>query len=418
MAQPYIIDFELRVAALKSLMDGEEVRGFAKQGLKYPVGETDLGGGKRVIASQTHYMILEPGLPPVSEPNIELTHEPGGFTLAQARFFLSESPGGGAGSHAPSIINPWTEELKEPAPEKPKPKSRDDGAVLIQHWIDDLGIKPPIQREAWRTWKLFQELSGEKRLSEITRDDATKLRHHMLEVLDLASNTVAKNCGHLRAAFKHAESVHGYKGENPFASLISKKLIANRADEVEGESYSEEEMAIVRADLDNWRDDARLLWVLCATTGMRAGEAFLIKGERTIEGVRCVNLRPTLKGETIKTPQSKRWLPLPKQVLPFIPSRIEGPLFERSQSAVLHWVNRRLAKLGLARQDSAKSLKSLRHRAVERLNTARNSKGMSVPVKVPEQITGHALEGVHNKKYFKKRDSMPVLKEWIDLIGY
>jgi integrase len=318
---------------------------------------------------------------------------------------------------------PGWRDAPEPIPSAPGKRKAaahkgDDGVILIQNWIDDLGIKPAIQREAWRTWNLFQELNGGKRLSEITRQDAVNLRHHMLEVMKMATITAAKNCGHLRAAFRHAITVRGYKGDNHFASLVSKKLIINRGDSEEGVSYSEEEMAIVRADLDNWRDDARLLWVLCATTGMRAGEAFLIKGETTIDGVRCVNLRPTREGEKIKTIQSKRWLPIPKQVLPLVPSKIEGPLFERSQSAVLHWANRRLADLGLAGVDSAKSLKSLRHRAVERLNTVRNVQGITAPNKLPEQITGHALDGVHNKIYFKKRHSMPVLKEWIDLIGY
>lgn len=384
-----------------------------------PDGEWELPGGVRVEVKGARRDYVAPnGAKWFDEDNIREVPVPG-LLITRADYESRAEEGALFDMRVGEYDCPaWRDAPKPQTETEGKKHRRDDGAVLIQHWIDDLGIKPPIQREAWRTWNLFQELNGGKRLTEITREDAAKLRHDMLEVKGLATITVAKNCGHLRAAFRHAIAIHGYKGDNHFASLVSKKLITNRADSVEGVSYSEAEMAIVRADLDNWRADARLLWVLCATTGMRAGEAFLIRGETTIDGVRCVNLRPTRQGGKIKTIQSKRWLPIPKQVLPLVPAQIDGPLFERSQSAVLHKANRHLADLGLAGIDPAKSLKSLRHRAVERLNTVKNANGMGAPVKLPEQITGHALEGVHNKTYFKNRHSMPVLKEWIDLIGY
>ena len=95
-----------------------------------------------------------------------------------------------------------------------------------------------------------------------------------------------------------------------------------------------------------------MLFRLLATTGMRLGEAFQIDGEEPKEkGCRFVIIGR-------KTPQSRRRVPLPADVLAHLPGTIKGPLFKGDASAASKRLNRFLRDIGIV--DSRKVIHSLR----------------------------------------------------------
>ena len=95
---------------------------------------------------------------------------------------------------------------------------------------------------------------------------------------------------------------------------------------------------------------------------MRLSEAFEIDGEMKERGVRYV-----IVGH--KTEQSKRRVPPPAAMLPYLPKVIKGPLFasklaDPADTASKH-LNRFLNDCGIV--DPRKVIHSLRHRAQDRL---------------------------------------------------
>jgi hypothetical protein len=84
------------------------------------------------------------------------------------------------------------------------------------------------------------------------------------------------------------------------------------------------DMKEIKRNFARLDEDDQMLFRLLATTGMRLSEAFEIDGEEKER--RC---RYVIVGH--KTEQSKRRVPLPTAVLPFLPKAIKGPLFARSR---------------------------------------------------------------------------------------
>src|SRR5271169_6521100 len=137
---------------------------------------------------------------------------------------------------------------------------------------------------------------------------------------------------------------------------------------------------------------------------MRLSEAFEIDGEMKERGVRYV-----IVGH--KTEQSKRRVPLPACVLPYLPKVIKGPLFVRkladpADTASKH-LNRFLNDCGIV--DPRKVIHSLRHRAQDRL------RAVGCPEDVRWALLGHEEKTV--AAGYGEGFPVPLLRKWIDKIG-
>jgi integrase len=109
-----------------------------------------------------------------------------------------------------------------------------------------------------------------------------------------------------------------------------------------------------------------------------------------------------------KTDQSRRRVPLPNAVLPFLPKAIRGPLFPGSPAAASKRLNRFLREIGIV--DPAKVIHSTRHRAQDRLRAA------GCPQDVREELLGHEKKSV--AAGYGVGHPVPLLKRWIDEIGF
>ena len=167
-------------------------------------------------------------------------------------------------------------------------------------------------------------------------------------------------------------------------------------------SFTDDDMKVIRDNLDKLTASDQLIVRLLATTGMRLGEAFHIKEEFIERGIRYVKVGT-------KTKSSKRRVPLPAKFLPYLPQTIKGPLFSGSAHNASTRLNPWLREIGIT--DEAKVMHSFRHRAADRLRTA-----LCRP-DIRHAILGHEDKGEGAAAEYGEGFPVTVLKRWIDKIG-
>jgi integrase len=279
-------------------------------------------------------------------------------------------------------------------------KSADD--EIIETYLRHIGANRRAQRECRQTWHDYRTLIG-KPLASATRADGRKLADYYLtkrfgEGKVLKSTSAIRKLAWLAAACNFAIS-EGTLKFNPFLAVVPK-----RDDTTRRLPLDDQDMALVRENLGKLSNSDQLLVRLLACTGMRRSEAFQISSESREGGVRYV-----LVGE--KTEQSLRRVPLPAAVLPYLPEKITGPLFENSEASIdrtgkrlLRW----LRDIGIRGHD--KTIHSFRHRAQDRLRAA------GCPQDIRFELLGHEIRTV--AAGYGRGSPVPLLREWIDRIGF
>ncbi|MCC8937921.1 hypothetical protein H8A97_22910 [Bradyrhizobium sp. Arg62] len=104
---------------------------------------------------------------------------------------------------------------------------------------------------------------------------------------------------------------------------------------------------------------------------------------------------------------SKRRVPFPKLLIPYLPKRINRPLFSDSIPAASKRLNRFLDNCGI--DDPDKVVHSLRHRAQDRLRAA------GCPQDYRRALPGHEKKTV--AEGYGEGFPVPLLRKWIDRIG-
>ncbi|WP_194164622.1 site-specific integrase [Microvirga thermotolerans] len=273
-------------------------------------------------------------------------------------------------------------------------KKNDPDVAILETWLEHENIRPAIEREARTVFDTFKKLTNGKSFANATREDGRSLAKHFFDSGN-KSATVQKKIGHLRAAVNLAIDENKLKF-NPFSGVVAAK-----DDAQDRPPLDDDDMKIMRDNLENLDPEERLLWMLCATTGMRRGEAWDIDCEFIEKGVRCIRIGT-------KTPQSDRRIPLPAAVIPYLPAKIEGPLFAGSPKNVGRELIRAMRRFGIA--DQRKVLHSLRHRAQDRLRAE------GYPEDIRWAILGHEDKTVADG--YGKGFPMLKLKPWIEKIGF
>jgi integrase len=190
-------------------------------------------------------------------------------------------------------------------------------------------------------------LTSGRLFRDADRDDGRKLVTFLFEVKKNKRATVQKKVGHLAAAVNLAMA-EGKLRFNPFSSIIP-----NIEDAEKREPMPEEDMGLIRENRHTFDREEWLLYLLCATTGMRREEAYAINREYVEQGIRYVIIRYG------KTKQSERRVPLPDAVLPLLPPRITRPLFTKNLKNLGREILRQMERIGVTKP----GLHSLRHRA-------------------------------------------------------
>ena len=270
-------------------------------------------------------------------------------------------------------------------------KNGDD--ALFETYLTHANVGARYVPEARAVWELYRQLVR-KPLKDASRDDGRKLAAHF-ESQGNKSATIRKKLGWLVAMCNLAIS-EGRLKFNPFSSVVPK-----RNDKLKRKWFLADDIDNIKANLNRLSESDQLLIRVLATTGCRLSEAFEIKSEDTEDGVRY-----TVIGH--KTETSERRVPFPADLLPFLPPRIEAPLFQGSAPLASQRLNEFLDDIGIT--DPALVVHSFRHRAASRLRAAR------CPQEVRWQLLGHEVKTVAED--YGEGYPVPMLKQWIDHIGF
>jgi integrase len=286
----------------------------------------------------------------------------------------------------------------EEARSKLTAKNGDD--AILETYLKHRRITGYIEREAREVWALFKRLTDNKPLKNCDRDDGRKIVEYF-EGQGLKSKTIEKKIAWLNAAVNFAISEGRHKSINPFSAIAPDRKDSQRRLPLKDADMKEIKRSLSRLDKAD-----QLLVRLLASTGMRISEAYEIDGEEKERGVRYV-----MVGK--KTEQSLRRVPLPAAVLPYLPTKINGPLFVRAKhadpsDAASKRLNRFLDDIGIT--DPCKVVHSLRHRAQDRLRAA------SCPEDVRWALLGHEEKTV--AAGYGEGFPVTLLKRWVDKIGF
>jgi integrase len=285
-------------------------------------------------------------------------------------------------------------------------KNGDDD--LIEMYLKERNVTGYSEKETRDTWALFRELCPGVKLKDATRDHGRKLATHLqgqgrklatrLQGQGVKSATVQHKVARLTAVCNFAIK-EGKLTFNPFSGVVPKVKDALRR-----VPLTDDDMRLIRDNLDKLTASDKLMVRTLATTGMRLGETFQINGEAKERGVRYVMIVDETKNE-----QSMRRVPLPAKLLPHLPPIIKGQLFPDDDSHCASTrLNRFLRQIGIT--DKAKVIHSLRHRAQDRLRAA------ECPEDIRWAILGHEERTV--AAGYGEGFAVPVLKRWIDRIGF
>ena len=272
-------------------------------------------------------------------------------------------------------------------------RSADD--AILDTYLKHAGLNQRIEKEARDTWALYKTLTNNKPLKDADREDGRKLVA-FFEGRGLKSATIRKKIGWLTAAVKlEMDNKEPRLKFNPFSGVVPR-----RDDKNDRLPLDSADMKAIRGGLAGLAKSDQVLLRLLASTGLRLGEAFQINSEATERGCRYVVIGS-------KTAQSRRRVPLPAAVLPFLPKPIRGPLFNGGAPAASKRLNRFLRDVGI--DDRRKVVHSFRHRAKDRLRAA------GCPMDVQYELLGH--EDTTVAAGYGKGSPVPMLRKWIDKIG-
>jgi integrase len=273
-------------------------------------------------------------------------------------------------------------------------KNGDD--VLLETYLKHAKNGPVTghcEREARELWATFKQLTDNKPLKDCTRDDGRKLVEHY-QAQGLRSATIRRKFVWLNGAANLAIR-EGKLRFNPFAGVAQV-----RDDSQERKPLDDADMRVIRRELARLSESDQLLLRLLACTGMRLSEAFDVRDEKTERGCRYVTVGT-------KTKQSKRRVPFPADVLPYLPKVVRGPLFKGSAHNASRRLNRFLKECSIV--DPGKVVHSLRHRAQDRLRAA------GCPQDVRWAMLGHEKKSV--AAGYGEGFPVRFLKRWFDKIG-
>ncbi len=356
-------------------------------------------GGGHVMATETTLTFTDAagkitGTRPNGGPAIYLTGAP----LSAAREFqaFDDAEAGRIGEGPIPTERPKLVAVKA---------SADD--AILETYLKHKNITGLRERQAREMWRIFKTVVG-KPLRECDRNDGRAIVAYLEDEADgeAKSATLRRRMVPLVAAINLAIDEGKHKGSNPFASCVP-----DRKDEDKRDAFDDNDMKIIRANLQKLNANDRLLLRIVATMGLRRGEAFEIDREYVEDGIRYCQIGT-------KTPQSLRRLPFPKDLLPHLPKKINGQLLTGRQDSAGKRLRAFLEEIGIINGHDGRDIApmhSFRHRAKNRSRRA-------VPDAELRDYIGGWTDGKKNsgRKYGNKHGRgypIKVLKKAIDTIG-
>jgi integrase len=361
-----------------------------------------LPDGGHVLADETTLRFMDAagkitGTKPNGGPSIYLT---GGRVIRDGHGNEDIDLGLTAAQTFKALDDAWDGKIGDGpvATERPKfvaAKGSPDDA-LLETYIAQAGLSKISETQAREMWRVFRSVV-DKPLAKCTRDDGRKIVAHLEYEKKLKSTTLRRYMVPLIATVNLAIKDGKHTGINPFIDCVP-----NRDDADRRVPFDEADIKKMKAYLHKLSDHDQLLLRFLACTGVRRGEAFQIDSEHVERGSRYVVIGS-------KSEQSLRRVPLPADVLPFLPKKITGPLFTGRKDNAIKRIAAWMQDIGIDIADKAPA-HSFRHRAQDRLRAA------GCPTDIRWELLGHERRTV--AAGYGIGSPVPLLKKWIDRIGF
>ena len=347
---------------------------------------------RRPTVTPIWHRAYEPGLRMIDGEQVIVTERELQFIDASGNVIRREPNGGPAELLTPAPPEPSFRAYDEA--KRPTLPTKDSDDQLLETYIKHNGIDGYREREARTMWHVFKTVVN-KPLRSCTRDDGRAIVAYLEDQGEAKSATLRRKMVPLVALVGLAIK-EGKLTFNPFAGVVPDRDDAERR-----LPFDDADIALIRANLHLLSESDQLLLRVLATTGLRRGEAFEIDSEQTEGGCRFVIVGT-------KTEASRRCVPFPAELLPYLPAKIAGPLFTGRKDSATKRLTGFLREIGIV--DAAKVAHSFRHRAQDRLRTA------GVPEDVRWALLGHEKRTVASS--YGKGFPVPMLKKAIDKIGF
>jgi integrase len=348
---------------------------------EYAVGIHTLPDGRTLIATDRDLTFSDGTRRPNGGPMIYLT----GARLPAAQEFKA-------------LDDAWEGKIGEGPVEAARPvvaNFKTDDDALLETYITHAGLTDLRAKQARDIWYVFKSVLG-KPLAKCDRTDGRKIVAHLETTKHLKSTTLKRYMVPLIATVNLAIKDGKHTGINPFVDCVPNKEDAERR-----VPFDDNDVKLMKANLHKLSEQDQLLLRFLACTGVRRGEAFAVASEQ-VEG-KC---RYVMVGT--KTEQSLRRLPLPADLLPFLPKKIARPLFTGRKDNAIKRLGKWMHDIGIDVAHKAPA-HSFRHRAQDRLRAA------GCPTDIRWELLGHERRTV--AAGYGVGSPVPLLKKWLDKVG-
>jgi integrase len=292
--------------------------------------------------------------------------------------------------------------------ERPVKADPEGDDLILTRYLDFKGTVGYPRKEAQDAWSVFRTLTKSKPLAKCGWDDGRALvAHYAAQGLKTAS--IHKKLVRLNGAVNFAKRTGKLDADtvNPFAGVVAKE----GDDSTDKVALDDADLKACRKHFHKLSAHDQLLFRTCCTMGLRIGEAFQIKSEQTLQGIRFCEV-VSRKGRVGSKPTVRR-VPFPAHLLrpgTGFPAVVKGPLFSGTPNNAQHRLNDWLHDVcGIGKKDETgrydKTMHSLRHRAISLLEEA------ECPDPINRRLFGHVTD--EHEGYVKV---IKVLKKWIDLV--
>ncbi|WP_377811797.1 DUF6538 domain-containing protein (plasmid) [Azospirillum sp. A29] len=277
---------------------------------------------------------------------------------------------------------------------------------LLQDWLRERKPAKTTESDAKGAIRHFEEVNGALPYADITPQHIIDYKNHLIK-LDKKSQTKRKYWGLMRAIFNVACSNQKIK-KSPFEGVSFNPP----DDSVIRQDLSRSDLAAVFSKLEKKRHDW-WLFRLCLYTGARLNEVFQLDANdiQNEDGVTYINFTDQGAGQSLKTKNSRRAVPVHKQLLSdgfldMLPK--EGRLFTHgNKSAASKRLNTAIDSAGV--KDESKAFHSLRHT----FKSACRAAGLDEDTH--DRLTGHKSSHV-GRSY--GTHSIAALKVAIDKVAF
>lgn len=229
---------------------------------------------------------------------------------------------------------------------------------LYEDWIRERNPAEKTKGDVRKAIKHFEDVNARLRFTEVTHEHVIKFKNHLLS-LENKAQTKSKFWSMLRVVFTHAVGNRKLM-RNPFDGISFKPP----EDGTVRQTFTKFELGTISKSLESKKSDW-WLFRICLYTGARLGEIHQLTrvDVRTDEGILYLHLSEEGDGQSLKTENSRRAIPVHRKLIEdgfeaFLPGT--GKLFPNgTKDAASKRLNRAIRDAGVT--DEGKVVHSARH---------------------------------------------------------